>query len=618
MADQPNFQIPPLGFGSYLQNILPDDLAVSAGAFASAMQQIRNIENVNFEQFSQVVSSLEVTTKDLDLINGTDVPTDTTLANAGQNILALGSGPNGTYTASDLFGCMSGLPYSWNELKTNILDAQTTKLSNIYNQLYLATTWEAATVTVQYATSAGPTYTVTGITITDSGGGYGRGGAVAPTITIAGGSGATATCTIGTDTTNAGSNSSGTFGRVTTVTLTSAGIATGTIPTATIQCPPTATLPIAVDGSISTLGTNTPSGTAGWPGMNTVVSAYITQANDEIVSISATKKNIVNVLNTVYNASGKQLMIEQRSRYNAIAPVPPEFDSYINQYLSTVINFTDALGDLAKNTYPHMYAQTLEAIADLSTVGGQSIVGLMRQERNSDRLQKIGIELDTEIPGNIGENMCPVLISNNTVPTGVVGIEVNGINGNAADPTTTYTLPSMLLQETDDGIIAPKPYGYFDPNTNEYIQVNSTSNIQQNPPIQGILNVTNTINNNTNLLGPNNNGTGPAIPLLSVASTSVAELQSGLTDTSINGSNVVQTQPIAVVTVGARVPTGQGAPLDVGKPEFPGSLAGSEATNLIPCTLNSAYTSSVLLPNQLTVQEAIDEVVKCNCTCWVD
>ncbi len=612
MADQPNFQIPTLGFGSYLQDVLPEDLAISAGAFASAMQQIRNIENVNFEQFSQVVSSLEVITKDLDLINGTDIPTDVTLANAGKNILASGSGPSGAYTASDLFGCMSGLPYSWNELKTNILNAQTTKLVNIYNQMYLATTWEGATVSVQYSTAAGPLYTVTGLTVTDSGGGYYRGTAAAPTITIAGGSGATATCTIGTDPTDVS-----TYGRVTGVTLTSAGSATGTIPTATVQCPPTATLPVSVDGNISTLGTNTASGTAGWPGMNTVLSAYITQANDEIQNIATTKKNIISILNTVYNTAGRQLMIEQRTRYNAIAPVPVEFDTYINQYLDTIINFTDALGDLAKNTYPHMYAQTLEAIADLSTTGGQSIVGLMRQERNSDRLQKIGIELDTEIPGNIGENMCPVLISNNTVPTALVGVDVAGINGNLTDPITTYTLPAILLQETDK-TIAPKPYGYFDPNTNEYIQVNTVTDIQQSPPIQGILNVSNSINNNTNLLGPNNNGTGPAVPLSSVASTSVAELQSGLTDTSINGNNVVQTQPIAVVTVGARVPTGQGTPLDVGKPEFLGSLAGSEATNLIPCTLNSAYTSSVLLPNQLSVQEAIDEVIKCNCTCWVD
>ena len=35
MADQPNFQIPPLGFGSYLQDILPEDVAIAAGAFAA-------------------------------------------------------------------------------------------------------------------------------------------------------------------------------------------------------------------------------------------------------------------------------------------------------------------------------------------------------------------------------------------------------------------------------------------------------------------------------------------------------------------------------------------------------------------------------------------------------
>lgn len=612
MALTPNYQLPPTGFGAYLQDAVPEDIAVSAGAFSVAMQQIKNIKSVDIEKFAQVVASIEAASAGLPSVNGSDVPVDTTLATQGQDILALGSGPNGGYTVSDFYGCMSGLPYSWQEMQDNIQSAQTTKLANIYDQMYLATSWEGATVSVQYSTAAGPLYTITGLTITDGGGGYGRGGAVAPTITIAGGSGATATCTIGTDPTNAGSNGSGQYGRVITVTLTSAGSATGTIPTATIQAPPTATLPVATDGSKATTGINTASGTAGWPGMDTVVSDYITQANTEIASIASSNPTTVNVLNTVYNSAGAQLLTEQRTRYSAFPPVASPRDKFINQYPTTLGIFTDSIGTYAGSTYPHMYAQTLEAISDLSTVGGQSVVALMRQERNADRLQRIGVSLDNTIPVR-DENMCPVLISNGTVPIAKTGIDVTGVNGNVDDPVTTYTVPAVL-QQSLNGTVTPTPQGYYDPNTNQYIKTNDASSA---PPIESIMNVSTGVVSNTNLLGPMNNGTGPAMPISGTA-VGRESIQTGSNDTSVGGSTVIQTEPIAVVKTGASVATGQGTPLDTGKAEFPGSLAGSKATNTIPCTLTTAYTSSVLLPSTLDVSQAIAEVIKCNCDCWVD
>jgi hypothetical protein len=54
------------GFGSYLNGIIPDDIAVSCGAFSQSMRQIKNITNIPVEKFAQVVANLE-TMKDLDL-----------------------------------------------------------------------------------------------------------------------------------------------------------------------------------------------------------------------------------------------------------------------------------------------------------------------------------------------------------------------------------------------------------------------------------------------------------------------------------------------------------------------------------------------------------------------
>jgi hypothetical protein len=133
-----NYQILPEGFGSYLQGILPDDIATAAGAFSATMQQIKKIRKIDIEKFAQVVTSLE-TTANLPLVNGTDVPTDTAEAQAALALIALGTGPQGTYTYSDFFGCMSGLPYDWVSLQTAITNMPTGNLSTIYSNLYAAT-----------------------------------------------------------------------------------------------------------------------------------------------------------------------------------------------------------------------------------------------------------------------------------------------------------------------------------------------------------------------------------------------------------------------------------------------------------------------------------------------
>jgi len=56
-----------------LIGILPNDIAISSGAFSVAMQQINNIAGVDIEKFAQVAFSIE-TTRGLNLINGTHVP----------------------------------------------------------------------------------------------------------------------------------------------------------------------------------------------------------------------------------------------------------------------------------------------------------------------------------------------------------------------------------------------------------------------------------------------------------------------------------------------------------------------------------------------------------------
>jgi hypothetical protein len=423
-VDPANYAELPKGFDSYLQNIIPADQATAAGAFSFTMRQIRNIERCDFQKFAKVVKGIE-NTSDLPMVAGTDKPTDQEATDFIAYVGALGSGAVGTYTMSDFFGCMSGLPYPWRLIQQRISQLETSNLYTIYKELFLATSWEQATASVQYTTYViGPTtyYHVTGVTLTDPGGGYGRGGAAAPIVTMTGGS---CTTIIGTDDSDTGSNNTGTFGRVTALNFT-AGADITSVPTISIAAP----------------------AGGGWPAMNAVVQSYIDQANAEISTIKANNPDIAKYLIAYWNLCGTQLAREQRSRYTIMPPVTVPKDLFLSLYPSTLYNFTDNVPTLAKDTKPHMSAQTLEAISDLDTTGGQSLVAMMRQERNQDRLQSLGIDLDNNIPDQLTDSEVKTLTANGTIDGAV-----DGING--------YTPPAWTGNIQDGEIITPNPLGTY-------------------------------------------------------------------------------------------------------------------------------------------------------------
>lgn len=718
MADELNIQVAAEGFGSYLEGILPKDVAIACGAFSASMQQVRNILSVDFEKFAQVAASIE-SIKGLAQINGSDVPVITQLAQQGFTRTAIGSGPDGAYTMSDFFGCMSGLPYLWSDIQNGILALQTQILQNIYHELFLSVTWEQATssLTLEYdydTVSVGyftpitdpldplypgywtPStyqrkYRISSVSLLDNGGGYGRGTAPAPTVTFVYGAfssdGASATTTIGINDNDAGSMGGGSFGRVTSLNFSIGSFVNygSVVPAADgqlgpptmpgagapvantdiqiqIQAPPTVQ-PGVIGPTLPTGYSNQPFGTTGWPNpMNGVIygsaTSYVNQANDEIARIRSTQPYKSVNLNTVYNAAGTQLTIEQRARFTGISPVPTVGfgdvvgrDDFLNTYPTALHNFVDAIPSLAQDTKPHMAAQTLEAISNLSLPGGQSIVGMMRQERNSARLQEIGVELDNNIPGKLEINVERLLITNGTLPIGQAGIAITGVNGNATNSVTTYTNPSVLITRDDTGaLVSPVPSGYLDPELNLYLITNPNFNntgatdINETSPIDEILNLGLNNPNNQNVLGPSLNGTGPRSVLNSGSNTTPGQggiggdgstavspknaqplnTQTGSnTPTTLkqaveNARNQLVGPPIAPVRVGARLPVGNGSPYDNGGSIEPGSLAGSKAKDLLPTNLNATYTSGILTPSIYSVSEAIDEVIKCNCDCWVD
>jgi len=388
------FQPPAVGFGSYLDGILPADVATAAGAFSFSMQQIKNITNIPIEKFAQVVSTLE-TTKQLN-VNGTSIPVDVSGTNAAIAAIALGSGPNGTYTLSDFFGCMSSLPYDWTRIKTLINELETNKAGSAGNrglyQIYQA--------------------------------------------------------------------------------LYDAVIANNP---------------------------STPSGEA-------AIQALIDEANTEIQNILNNNSEKASILNDLWELTGTQLTTEQRARAKALFPVPVPRDGSLTKFPESQISFVDAIPSMASDTRPHMYAQTLEAIVDLSTAGGQSIVGMLRETRNQARLSIVGIPLDNNIAQTLSERQNKELVANGVL---------------------SGTIPAVLKQIDQNGdIVGPQRYGVYNPNTNTYDSI-----YRQDEPL------------------------------------------------------------------------------------VPGTLADPESIDIIP-ELDPVYFSDITLPSTPSVQEAIDEVIRCNCDCW--
>jgi hypothetical protein len=622
-ANDLNIQALPKGFGSYLNNILPEDIGIAAGAFSRTMQQIRNIQGVPIEKFAQVAGTME-TNKGLPLTNGTNVPTNITEAQLGAGIVALGSGPYNTYTFSDFFGCMSCLPYPWKTIQSQIQTLTTTKLSNIYNQLFLAVTWQRGEVSmvqtkynvlIQSYIPPNPSigdpgqpriddwyYTVSS-SVTNAGGGYGRGTAPTPNpvVLTPNNCGASASVTnIGTDDKFAASNGGGTFGRITvysfspgspykyaTTSVSQAGppsAPSAPVEYVTVLGPPTATLPVQANGSIATGGTNTAGTTIGsdgsktindpgWPGMNTPVQLYINQANDEIFSIRNTNPTLAGQLNLNWNNIGERLNQEQRARNTGLTsePLPntppAELTPNLNPYPITMYSFIDNVPKYAKNTEPHMSAQTIEAISDTDIVTGQSTIGLMRESRNQDRLSKAGLILDNTIADALPIEQQKQLLANGSlsVPTTITTTDAN-----ANVTTTTANVPTPLAYP-DPTVI---PAGYYDPVTQLYYV---TPVVPFNVTIDNSL-TPNNISNTT----PTTNDTGAANPALA-----------------------------------GQVGVGIGTPVATGRPAVPGSLGGSPYQSLMPPSLNPYYTSGVLLPATNSVAEAIEQVIACNCDCWV-
>ena len=566
----------PKGYDSYLgtQNtVLPEAIGIAAGAVRYAFLQISNIEQITPGELGKCLQNLELMADDTEDAVGSEAegtslqkPVDTKLVDEIQKQMGLGSGVGGNYRMDDFFGNMSGNPYNWRELYSFLAgdkeiqnvtaSAQTSDLAAIYQQLFLAVSWEAMSMSLQLEYTCarvrealenpentgydpreeipnpdydptqpiGPgnepeipnpdydpyrfilrdsdpvTYTNNQwnpslwdagyrikpslgeyTLLTNDGGGYGRGGAPDPVATInyttfnsddsrISGLG------IGRNDAQTGSNGGGTFGRVQGAEVSGGGavyFATN-IPTADWQSPvPYAPIPAPNDpppgfedpegiypsyqdaypgygapvantdvfaepeyppiGTYqwrpATGGTNSPYQSS--YSFSSVPQYYINAANNEIWQISNQSQNAINEVNIIWDIMGKQMKVEQRTRYNSLGRVeiPRDPFTYSNQDL---VSFVDSMPDYSdfQNDFsdPRTGLQgriTIELIIDRGCDVGQNIMAQMRQERNEKTLANCGIPLNNNIPDKTPASTVQTLITNGTVPGALEGIVIN-------------------------------------------------------------------------------------------------------------------------------------------------------------------------------------------------
>jgi|694.fasta_scaffold73639_2 hypothetical protein len=564
MADELNFQIPQQGFDSYLYGIIPDDQAVLAGALSVSMQQIRNIDKINIQEFAQVAYNIE-NMAGLPFAGGTNIPTDLQSAVFAKSKTALGSGIYGTWTMSNFFGCMSGLPYPLKNIYDGIKQLETDTLKTIYQNLYLAVTWNPAVISITTDETSPGIWQITSISIT-SGGGYGRENTSAPVITL--NNGASASCVIGTN-----PNDLSTYGKIISYNLTNPGSSAADNFTASIAQPTTI------------------HGGSGWtPGMNTAILYYVNTANNEIQSIktaSAQNFEASKILDVCWNITGTALKQEQRARNNFAPPVTVPYDRWYNIAPTAFYVFVDSIPDLAKKTEPHQSAQTLEHISNIRNVGGQSVVGLMRESRNQERLAQVGIELDNNIPDRLDVQL-QRMIFNGPLPKAVDGVNGYTIPANPAFECVTGGSPCDLDVTVE--VCAPKPVAFFDPNTQELQEMTGT----------GAGNISAIVNNTS--LGPFGNGTGPVVLLDGQLPPGLPPPESACGEPPPDDLIYTPTADLPVILYPV-IPIGESPPLN--------------GSNLVP-QLNTAYTASTLIPSTYDIDEAIDKVIECNCDCWVN
>lgn len=122
--------------------------------------------------------------------------------------------------------------------------------------------------------------------------------------------------------------------------------------------------------------------------------AYITAANNEIVVIAAAQPALVATLNTAFVNISQSLVNEKDLQIFAGIDY---FDTVSGAKIS-ILAFVQSLPTYAQLTAECEAAEFLEQIADTTIIGGQAIIGAMREARNQQVIQESNLFMFNNVP----------------------------------------------------------------------------------------------------------------------------------------------------------------------------------------------------------------------------
>ena len=149
-------------------------------------------------------------------------------------------------------------------------------------------------------------------------------------------------------------------------------------------------------------------------------------------------------LNTLWDELGTQLQKEIDLRGSIIST---DAVGSIND----IFAFVDNMNQYATETQPEMSVDVLEKISDMNTVGGRSIIGLMREIRNAYRVMLAGGILDNDI-----SNRLPTLYVNNLGIPKATGLAVPG--SLAGSPEVNLIPPNLDVYTYKPTTVTPSIY----------------------------------------------------------------------------------------------------------------------------------------------------------------
>ena len=114
----------------------------------------------------------------------------------------------------------------------------------------------------------------------------------------------------------------------------------------------------------------------------------------EIANIVTANPTQTSSLNTAFNTMAQKIISET----NNLTLATIDISELNTEDRSPVMSFVETLPTYGVNKEQNGPAYFLEQVADLTTLGGQAIVGCLREGQNLDVLNSVGIGVDTNIP----------------------------------------------------------------------------------------------------------------------------------------------------------------------------------------------------------------------------